>query len=524
MWRYFLQIALCGIWLLFLPANTLEDTPFLGPKVSAVSGLSQIRLGDQRFPPTLTTLQAAKNETESFQLVVRAPQGGLDNVQVSITPFQNEAGETLPAPTLYREHYVYAHAVARDYYKRDTFAASNVPQSAGWYADALIPFSANNPDARFRAQPFGVASFQNQPIWVDVYVPSEAAAGTYQSSYTVSSDQGDVTGTVQLEVWDFTLPERISLSSSFLVWKEDTKEMYTELLSHRLMPDYVEPEYQDELISDWGLRLQRLGFVGGASIEDCTMNPPPPAEDIEELASDQDERLDLYIYPADEISDCTELNDTMKTWSRNAHSAGVRNLVTMFPRSELFDDGAGKSAVDIWVIYATQLMNGWGFELVDEVVAKGNEVWSYTALAGEPHAPQWALNYSAFDFRLLSGFINLRYNMTGLLYWRVDNWSGDPWTNLQIPSDPSNYPAGEGMLLYPGEAVGIDGVVPSMRLKWLRDGAEDYEYGQLLKTQGKQASLDDIVQDAVQDWYHWTKDAQTLESTRARLASAITAK
>jgi hypothetical protein len=520
MWRYSLHTLLWSVWLLFLPSDTLQETTFSGPKVVAVSGLASIRLGGWELPPALTTLKAAKNETESFQLVVRSPQGGLGNVRVSVEAFRSAAGDTLPPPTLYREHFVYAQSVERDYFKRNTYLATNVPQGAGWYADALIPFNVDAANARFKAQPFEVAGFQNQIIWVDVYVPSDTATGLYQSTYTVSSDQGDVTGTVTLEVWDFTLPKEISLDSSFLVWEENTEAMYRELLKHKLMPDYVEGEFQNELLEQ-GLRLQRLNFIGNASYKNCTMDAAPSVAALQEAAQEEDERLSLYIYPADEITDCTELNDTMKTWSRNAKEAGVKNLVTMFPRRELFDDGTGQPAVDIWVIYASQLMNKGALQIMEEGLARGSEVWSYTALAGEPHAAQWALNYSAFDYRLLAGYINLRYDMTGLLYWRVDNWSADPWTKVQVLNDPSNYPAGEGMLLYPGKDVGVDGVVPSLRLKWLRDGAEDYEYGQLLKARGQQDVLDAIVRDAVQDWYTWTKDVRGLEGAREKMAQAI---
>jgi hypothetical protein len=538
--RYSLSVLLCGVWLLALTSETLQEAPFTGMKVAVVSGMAQIRLGDWQLGlwNEDKPFYAAKNEFEGFQLVLRAPRGGLTGVKVTVEPFRNDAGETLPVPTLYREHYVYAHAVQRDYFSRDTFIASNVPQGAGWYADALIPFAVNSTQAnagevRFWAQPFEVAAFQNQPIWVDIYVPADARAGSYRSRYTVTSDQGDVTGEIvtgelRLEVWNFTLPQSPSLDSSFLVWKQNNKATYIELLKHKLMPDYVEPEYQAELINDWGLRLQRLGFVAGASIDDCTMNPPPSVAELQKSATEQDERLSLYMYPADEITACNNLNETMKAWSRNAHEAGVKNLVTMFPRPELFNDGTGTSAVDIWVIYATQLMAKGSLEAGDnlletlqDVLEKGNEVWSYTALAAEPHAPQWALNYSAFDFRLLAGFINLRYGMTGLLYWRVDNWSDDPWQTLRVDDDPSNYPAGEGMLLYPGEAVGVDGVVPSLRLKWLREGAEDYEYGQLLTKMGEQDVLDRTVRGVAKDWYHWTKQAGVLESARQKLAAAI---
>jgi Domain of unknown function (DUF4091) len=515
----FLLVLLLGLGLLFT-SETVRETPFVGPKVLAVSGMEQIRLGDWQLLQPLTMLGAAKNEYEGFQLLIRAPKGGLSNVRVEVQSFQNENGETLPPPTLYREHYVYAHAVERDYYKRETFVASNLPQGAGWYADALIPFEVDEPTARFQAQPFEVASFQNQGIWIDVYVPEGARAGLYTSQYTVSSNQGEITGELRLTVWDFTLPKSPSLGSSFLVWKHNEKAMYIELLKHKLMPDYVEGEYQAELIEDWGLRLGRLGFVGGANYQNCAMRAPPSPADMEEAASAQDERLSLYIYPADEITDCTNLTPELRAWAEVAHNAGVRNLIPMFPRANLYE-GEARSAVDIWVIYATQLMAEGAFETIREVLDKGDEVWSYTALAAEPHAPQWGVNYSAFDFRLLAGFINLRYSMTGLLYWRVDNWSKDPWRAFQVIGDPSNYPAGEGMLVYPGEAVGVKGIVPSIRLKWLRDGIEDYEYGQLLKTTGKQDELNAIVQNVAKDWYHWTKNVTLLEQSRQKLAETI---
>jgi hypothetical protein len=500
----------------------VREPAFVGPKVMAVSGLESIALGQWQNLSPLTLFHAAKNETEGFQLVVRAPQAGLSNVRVTVGPFRNEAGETLPPATLYREHYVYAHAVQRDYYKRDSYVASNVPQGAGWYADALIPFAEESENARFKAQPFEVASFQNQPIWVDVYVPAGASPGLYLSEYTVSSDQGEVTGEVRLEVWDFTLPESPALDSSFLVWEANTRATYIELLKHKLMPDYVEREYQSELIEEWGLRLLRLGFIGGASYKNCTMDEPPSVTAVAKAAAEQDERLSLYIYPADEITNCTNLEPELRAWERVARAANVKQLIPMFPWPELYE-GAEPSAVDIWVIYAAQLMAENGLETIQKVLAKGDEVWSYTALAAEPHAPQWALNYSPFDFRLFPGFINLRYNMTGLLYWRVDNWSEDPWQTLRVADDPRNYPAGEGMLLYPGEAVGTEGVVPSLRLKWLRDGADDYDYGQLLKDKGKQAALDNIARDVVKDWYHWTRDLSVLESAREAMAQAILA-
>jgi Domain of unknown function (DUF4091) len=55
----------------------------------------------------------------------------------------------------------------------------------------------------------------------------------------------------------------------------------------------------------------------------------------------------------------------------------------------------------------------------------------------------------------------------------VDLWTAKPWEDVDTYSQPdAHYPA-EGMLVYPGDAVGVPGMVPSMRLKWIWKGVED---------------------------------------------------
>jgi hypothetical protein len=43
---------------------------------------------------------------------------------------------------------------------------------------------------------------------------------------------------------------------------------------------------------------------------------------------------------------------------------------------------------------------------------------------------------------------------------------------------------GEGCLVYPGAAVGVDGPVAGLRLKAIRDSIEDYEYLAILERRG----------------------------------------
>ena len=79
------------------------------------------------------------------------------------------------------------------------------------------------------------------------------------------------------------------------------------------------------------------------------------------------------------------------------------------------------------------------------------------------------------------------------------------------------------MLVYPGAYVGVAGVVPSMRLKWLREGVEDYEYIELLKRRGRGAWALQTVRGIATDWSNWTQDTGALEAARRILGDAIAA-
>lgn len=230
-----------------------------------------------------------------------------------------------------------------------------------------------------------------------------------------------------------------------------------------------------------------------------------------------------YNYTADEIDDCPNLYEPMKEWARNMHQAGVANLVTMAPAPELYDDGSGtgRSAVDIWALLPRAY--DAARTRVSEMLEKGDVVWSYNAGVQDDDSPKWQIDFAPINFRIQPGFINQSLGLTGLLYWRVDLWTQDPWNNVQTYFDGQHWLPGEGMLIYPGEQVGIRGVVPSMRLKWLREGVEDYEYIELLKRHSQGTWALEIARSVGADWKNWTRDPSALELARRQLGEAIAA-
>ena len=467
-------------------------------------------------------LFAARGEAQSFQIVVRGADGGLSVSNVNVSDLQGPDGALIPktAFRLYREKYVYVSKASPNWH------GSNQPLGPGWYADALIPFtdpSSGKPlsGAQLTALPFDVKAGNNQPIWVDVLVPRTAKAGHYTGTYTVTGKQGDMTGQITLTVWNFALPESPALKSSFLFSQSGSREAQAELLRNRISPASTNPADQAAL-KEYGLGVNNTGPFSGADVGRCNMTPAPSVEKFKALASAQHPSLYLYDYSADEIGHCTSLYPTIKQWAANMHAAGIKNLISMSPTPALYDDGtgSGRSAVDIWVVLPLMYNNNKA--QVQTVLKKGDEVWSYNTLVQDAYSPKWLIDWDPINFRIQPGFLNQSLNLTGLLYWRVDRFPSDPWNNVNNTGafSSGNYP-GEGMLVYPGKQVGVAGVVASMRLKWLRDGSQDYDYVQILKNLGREDVALKTARSVAPDWTNWTRDHNAVESARRQLGETI---
>ncbi|HVW09163.1 MAG TPA: glycoside hydrolase domain-containing protein [Bryobacteraceae bacterium] len=486
---------------------------------------SLVRTGktDAAGTGTQAMISAGRGEYESFQIAIQAPAGGLTNVNITVSALSGPGGATIPQSSfsLFREQYVYVSKSSPDW------EGSNRPLGVGWYPDGLIPF--NDPatgkpitGAAIEAVPFNLSAANNQPIWVDVLVPRNATPGQYAGTWTVTSDQGNASGTVALTVWNFTLPLAPSMKSAFLFWNASSLASDQELLRNRIAPLHTDTSIQSSLMANYGLSTVGLSYWSGADYSICTMSAAPSVADLKAAAAAQQPGLTQLIYSADEISSCPSLNAPLKQWAQNMHQAGIKNLVTMAPDPLLFDDGSGsgQSAVDIWTV----LPVAWdgAASNIAAAIAKGDSIWSYNALVQDSYSPKWQIDFDPINFRIQPGFISNSLGITGLLYWKVDGWSSDPWNQVNNTGTFSagNYP-GEGMLVYPGDQVGIQGVAPSMRLKWLRDGVEDYEYLQLLKAQGYQPIAQEKSAEVGANWSTWTKDANVLLSVRDEIGSQL---
>jgi hypothetical protein len=500
------------------------------PRVWTTSSLTRISQTDEPGTSNSINLYAAKNETYSFEIGIQAPTGGLTNVNVTASELSGAYGAVVAASNiaLFRESYIHVTATP-PYYWKGTSDGTNLPHGPGLYPDGLIPFidpETGRPakGGIIQAFPFSLSAGMNQPIWVDVSVPSSAAPGNYTGTLTIDSSQGKSSVAVTLHVWNFTLPVAPSLKTAFQATSaaNQTLHMSHELLRNRVSPEWDEGSNEKTLISHWGLNATNLWLSSELDISNCATKPmpaPPSVAQFRTAVARHQKNILLYNFTADEIGACTQLFPTLIRWAVNMHLAGVDNLVTVQPVPSLENDGTGRSAVDIWTVLPkqwdeSQTKSGG----MTHVLTKGDKVWSYNVLVQDGYSPKMEINFDPIDYRVAVGFISQSLGITGFQQWSVDQWASDPWNVMTmsyngVPSD--------GLLVYPGAYVGLAGVAPSMRLKWLREGVNDYEYVQILKDLGQETWALQQAGTAGRDWHNWTRDPAQIEAVRIALGNKI---
>mgnify|MGYP000088293270 CR=1 FL=1 len=233
----------------------------------------------------------------------------------------------------------------------------------------------------------------------------------------------------------------------------------------------------------------------------------------------EERRLDckLVVYTVDEPDSLDELREASEWGKLVGEASGeVWYLLTTYlayvEQESVFN--SLREQVDVWAVQ------------VGELAAKGalsevpgdRERWFYTALTYEADAPTWELDYLPVEYRIVP-WLCYRENYTGILYWSVNYWSSDPWS-IPYTAPWGDVYNGEGLLVYPLSSVD-EPYAPSMRLKWLRDGLEDYEYllevERRLGREGAQA----IAGRLAESWINWTRSEVELLEARAEAAELL---
>ncbi len=174
-------------------------------------------------PPRATTsivLEGARGSSEAHQIIVTAKGGALSGVNMTATNLTNlSAGavHTIAASnvTFFRESFIDFTGVNAD---GGTWPVPEFSSTHdGRLSDPLIPFTdPYSSVTRWVGAPFSVGAGLNQPVWMDVYIPESAGAGTYQGNVIVTATgQPPVTVPITLTVWSLVLPDMRAVTTYF---------------------------------------------------------------------------------------------------------------------------------------------------------------------------------------------------------------------------------------------------------------------------------------------------------------------
>ena len=396
------------------------------------------------------TLTAAQGETESAQLVFRnaGDRPASANLILSDLTRANGPG-TIPADQLrlFLQHYV------------DCTTVSDVVRGAlGPWPDPLTPME-------------GACSLppkQTTGLWLDVSVPRDVPAGDYHGRLRVTLVDGSTHELpLQVRVAAVTLPVASFLRGDMGSGHPAANRI---MLAHRQQPRGVgvQPIRTDE---GWDFtaydaeidELLRLGMNSFQLTSERVEESDRPL--IEHLKARN--LLERAVhYTRDEPGERRDL-----AWRRRHYEApheidpDVRVMATVHPYE--FAEGV----IDIWV----PVSNNFNPAMARRMQARGDEVWWYVCCGPKWPFANYFIDYPALDHRAYY-WQTYALGIQGVLFWAAHYYhrGQDPWQNPIGLVPNAN---GDGYLLYPRD----EGFVPSLRLKILRDGVEDFDLLKLLE-------------------------------------------
>lgn len=135
--------------------------------------------------------------------------------------------------------------------------------------------------------------------------------------------------------------------------------------------------------------------------------------------------------------------------------------------------------VNLWVMHCYKFSSQVFLDLVKERQSYGEQFWWYTCCRTSPTLAYY-VESKTMNMRL-QGWQQFEYDLLGVLYWDIAQWSNlkdcDPYKGLEY----WNYGSGEGILVYPGYQYGLKTPISSIRLENIFQAQEDYEYLYLLR-------------------------------------------
>ena len=526
----------------------------------------------------------ARNEIVAFQVIVEADARGIHELSVRL-PVLSAASERIvyrpPAadPTdyvdrpiqIFTEHYMEVTTPSHASWVFDRDSAAAPPDPTGWKPVQLVPENAR---AGRGGLPVAVRPSENQAIWIEIYIDRSRHAGRYRGSLEVQADRVRRLVPIELEVFDFALPDENSMHA-MLYYSSDQPELYHgrnldaayHRLAHRHRVEFVEA-YDEQTLPPVIGRFSGADFtrdrgyegpgagVGNVIAPRTFYGPGREFDDRQSAWTRSDawitflrERLPralTFLYMPDEPR--APEYPRIIALAQNIHSnPGPGRALPVFVTSKYVE--ALDGSIDIWCSGP----KGFDIDRAARERTLGHEYWFYNG--GRPAGGAITIDAPATDARATI-WAAFKHDVRVYFYWNAVHWhhnsqkqgerNQNVWAdsitfdNRRQPNrspDDEGYIHGDGVLVYPGEERlhpeedrGLPGPVATIQLANFRRGLQDHQYLTLARTLGLDAAVDKALQAIVPRVFSdagprvsFPETGDPYEAVRLDLARAIAA-
>ncbi len=487
-------------------------------------------------PLEKVSLELAKNETESFQVVALPLSETLKDVRVSIDPLQDGNLTTQVEVVGFVNVQV-----------------TDMPeQLLGWWPDPLLNFIDTT----------DVAPCDAQSFWVRVKSSTDSKPGSYKTTVRVHSNGEEIASVpVAIEVRNFAMPlhsplpmahntvhEFIQKLSSEEKWKTELKDIYVDFYADyfinygSLYSNYIDWDVILKLKKRDRLATLNLGYLNHEwaklkpDMTDADWQAVTPAIfahfDTNYENAKKYGLLDIsYIYTFDEMK---------PHWFKTIEHC-VALLKERYPGVRFITTARGNmndvDAIDIW----TPLSDNFSKPQAEQARAVGKDYWWYFCVSKIGDVPNMFIESNLLGSRLFTGAMTWKLRPGGFLYYYLCHWPNNkapittgPFTNWNPTSfSESN---GDGSWVCPGPGVKP---LATVRLEAFRDGLEDYAAACILDATINKAKASPELSNQTSAWIKkaefclsvpdslvkkqddYTRDPRALKTWRKNLYRAI---
>ena len=528
-----------------------------GAQITTTHPSVKIRPGAAPPPNVPVELVGGRNEFVSFQVVVHADDGALNSVSATLDKGRLTGAGKIDASNvqMYREEYL------------NLTQASFPGTPTGPWPDPLVPDVDETVAERRNAFPFSVPKGESRAIWVEVLIPHEAAPGKYQGAVRVQGDGFERSVPIKLTVVPTELPTTSSVATAFLFHRDNACLIHTgsadcggEEASYELTSKYQRLALEHRVTLSNPLRYPRDGegwdtfdnrygpWLDGAisarlpgarmtSVQFTGAREPSLFAAFEQHMRDRGWLDRAYDYTADEPPYGISFDEARsRAQAVKSAAPGLRTLITT--SINIANEHGFTPYLDVFVPIIN-FMDGLEAPYIGDQRRKYDEfladprhqhsLWIYQACPShgctygttemEKKAaaswPSYMVDASAARNRAMQWLVFLE-DATGELYYETAMHLPDAWNSV------FDYGGnGDGTLFYPGQTKRIGGStevpLPSLRLKQIRQGMQDYEWLKKVADAGDPEFARETARLLIPKAFEVGDDGATYEAARLRL-------